>query len=111
MVLSSLRVGVVADRKGKIATIKYCREHGVPYFGLCYGMQMAVIEFARNVAKLKDANSAEVNPKIANPVIHIMPGQEKIIAEKGYGGTIRLGGWPCQIQAGTHLAAAYGKIY
>ena len=95
--------------EGKIATIKYCREHGVPYFGLCYGMQMAVIEFARNVAKLKDANSAEVNPKTANPVIHIMPGQEKIIAEKGYGGTIRLGGWPCQIQAGTHLAAAYGK--
>lgn len=95
--------------EGKIATIKYCREKGVPYFGLCYGMQMAVIEFARNVAKLKDANSAEVNPKTANPVIHIMPGQEKIIAEKGYGGTIRLGGWPCQIQAGTHLAASYGK--
>jgi len=95
--------------EGKIATIKYCRENGVPYFGLCYGMQMAVIEFARNVAKLKDANSAEVNPKTANPVIHIMPGQEKIIAEKGYGGTIRLGGWPCKIQAGTHLAASYGK--
>jgi CTP synthase len=95
--------------EGKIATIKYCREKGVPYFGLCYGMQMAVIEFARNVAHLKDANSAEVDSKTKNPVIHIMPGQEKIIAEKGYGGTIRLGGWPCQIQAGTHLAAAYGK--
>jgi len=96
--------------EGKIATIKYCREKGVPYFGLCYGMQMAVIEFARNVAKLKDANSAEVNPKTENPVIHIMPGQEKIIAEKGYGGTIRLGGWPCQIKAGTHLAEAYAKF-
>lgn len=96
--------------EGKIATIKYCRENNVPYFGLCYGMQMAVIEFARNVAKLEDANSAEVKPKTKNPVIHIMPGQEKIIAEKGYGGTIRLGGWPCQIQAGTHLASAYSKF-
>jgi len=96
--------------EGKIATIKYCREKGIPYFGLCYGMQMAVIEFARNVAGLKDANSAECDAKTKNPVIHIMPGQEKIIAEKGYGGTIRLGGWPCQLQAGTHLAAAYAKF-
>ena len=95
--------------EGKIATIKYCREKGVPYFGLCYGMQMAVIEFARNVASLKDANSAECDSKTKNPVIHIMPGQEKIIAEKGYGGTIRLGGWPCLIQKGTHLAQAYGR--
>jgi len=96
--------------EGKIQTIKYCREKNIPYFGLCYGMQMAVIEFARNVAKLKDANSAEVNPKTNNPVIHIMPGQEKLIAEKGYGGTIRLGGWPCKIKAGTHLAKAYEKF-
>lgn len=95
--------------EGKIATIKYCREQGVPYFGLCYGMQMAVIEFARHVAKLKDANSAECDPKTKNPVIHIMPGQEKIIAEKGYGGTIRLGGWPCLMQKGTHLAKAYAR--
>ncbi|MDP2943969.1 MAG: CTP synthase [bacterium] len=95
--------------EGKIKTIKYCREKGVPYFGLCYGMQMAVIEFARHVAKLKDANSAEVDPKTKNPVIHIMPGQEKLIKEKGYGGTIRLGGWPCRIMPGTHLAKAYAR--
>ncbi len=95
--------------EGKIATIKYCREKKIPYFGLCYGMQMAVIEFARNVAGLKDANSSECNPKTKNPVIHIMPGQEKIIAEKGYGGTIRLGGWPCLIQSGTHLAKSYAR--
>ena len=95
---------------GKIKAIKYCREHNVPYFGLCYGMQMAVIEFARNVAGLKDANSAEVDPKTQNPVIHIMPGQEKLIKEKGYGGTIRLGGWPCKIMPGTHLAKAYEKF-
>jgi len=96
--------------EGKIKTIEYCREKGVPYFGLCYGMQMAVIEFARHVADLKDANSAEVNPKTTNPVIHIMPGQEKLIKEKGYGGTIRLGGWPCKIAAATHFAKAYGKF-
>ncbi|MFA7088012.1 MAG: CTP synthase [Patescibacteria group bacterium] len=96
--------------EGKIKTIQYCRENGVPYFGLCYGMQMAVIEFARNVAGLKDANSAEVNSKTKNPVIHIMPGQEKLIKEKGYGGTIRLGGWPCLINQGTHLSKAYSKF-
>ncbi len=96
--------------EGKIKTIKYCREKKVPYFGLCYGMQMTVIEFARNVAKLSDANSAEVDSKTSNPVIHIMPGQEKLIAEKGYGGTIRLGAWPCKLVAGTHLAKAYSKF-
>jgi CTP synthase len=96
--------------EGKILAIKYCREKGIPYFGLCYGMQMAVIEFARNVAGLKEANSAEVNPKTPDPVIHIMPGQEKLIQEKGYGGTIRLGGWPCLLQAGTRLAKAYSKF-
>jgi CTP synthase len=96
--------------EGKIKAIKYCREKKIPYFGLCYGMQMAVIEFARNVAGLKDANSAEVNPKTPDPVIHIMPGQEKLIQEKGYGGTIRLGGWPCLLQAGTRLAQAYSKF-
>ncbi|MFA5184643.1 MAG: CTP synthase [Patescibacteria group bacterium] len=96
--------------EGKIKTIQYCREKGVPYFGLCYGMQMAVIEFARHVANLKDANSAEVDPNTANPVIHIMPGQEKLIKEKGYGGTIRLGGWPCRIMPKTHLAKAYERF-
>ncbi|MEI6529080.1 MAG: CTP synthase [Candidatus Falkowbacteria bacterium] len=96
--------------EGKIKTIKYCRENNIPYFGLCYGMQMAVIEFARNVAGLKDANSAECDSKTKNPVIHIMPGQEKLIAEKGYGGTIRLGGWPCKLKPGTHLAKAYERF-
>lgn len=95
--------------EGKIKAIKYCRENKVPYFGLCYGMQMAVIEFARNVAKLEDANSAEINPKTKHPVIHIMPNQEKLIKEKGYGGTIRLGGWPCLLKPGTRLAEAYNK--
>jgi len=97
--------------EGKIKTIKFCRENDVPYLGLCYGMQMAVIEFARNVANLKDANSTEIDPKTKNPVIHIMPGQEKLIKEKGYGGTIRLGGWPCKLKPGTHLAKAYERFH
>ena len=96
--------------EGKIKTIQYCREKKLPYFGLCYGMQMAVIEFARHVAGLKEANSAEVDPKSKHPIIHIMPGQEELIKEKGYGGTIRLGAWPCRLMPKTRLAAAYEKF-
>lgn len=95
--------------EGKIKAIKYCRENKVPYFGLCYGMQMAVIEFARNVAGLKEANSAEVNSKTPDPVIHIMPGQLDLIKEKGYGGTIRLGAWPCKLAKDSRLEKAYAK--
>ncbi len=96
--------------EGKIKAIKYCREKNVPYFGLCYGMQMAVIEFARHVLKLKGANSEEANTKTACPVIHMMPHQKELLAKKQYGGTIRLGGWPCKIMPGTHLATAYAKF-
>lgn len=97
--------------EGKIKTIKYCRENNIPYFGLCYGMQMAVIEFARNVCGFKDANSEEINQKTEYPVIHIMPEQKELIAKKQYGGTIRLGGWPCKIIKGTHMARAYEKKF
>ena len=97
--------------EGKIKTIKYCRENNIPYFGLCYGMQMAVIEFARNVCKLRKANAEEADPKTPHPVIHIMPGQKELIEKRGYGGTIRLGGWPCKIIKDTHLAKAYEKKF
>ncbi len=97
--------------EGKIKTIQYCRENNVPYFGLCYGMQMAVIEFARNVCGLVNANSEEINPKTPYPVIHIMEEQKKLIAKKQYGGTIRLGGWPCKIIPSTHLEKAYRKKF
>ncbi|MDO8261350.1 MAG: CTP synthase [Candidatus Magasanikbacteria bacterium] len=97
--------------EGKIRTIQYCREKKVPYFGLCYGMQMAVIEFARNVCKLKGVNSEEVDGKAENPVIHIMPDQKALLEKKQYGGTIRLGGWPCKIVPGTHMAKAYAKKF
>jgi len=96
--------------EGKIKAIQFCRENRIPYFGLCYGMQMAVIEFARHVAGLADANTEEADPQTTNPVIHIMPEQKELLAKKQYGGTIRLGGWPCQIIKGTHLAKAYENL-
>ena len=96
--------------QGKIKTIKYCREKKIPYLGLCYGMQMAVIEFAQDVCGLKDATSEEINLKSKNKVIHIMPGQADLIKKKGYGGTIRLGAWPCKLKPGTVLSQAYKKM-
>ncbi|MBI5134747.1 CTP synthase [Candidatus Uhrbacteria bacterium] len=94
--------------EGKITAIRYVREQNIPYFGLCYGMQLAVIEFARNVLGIADAHTAEVNPKTSNPIIHIMPGQEKNIASNRYGGTMRLGAYPCVLTRGTKVAKAYG---
>jgi CTP synthase len=93
----------------KIAAIKYARVKKIPYLGLCYGMQMAVIEFARNVAKIKGANSLEIKPSTKNPVIFIMPEQKKNVDEKNYGGTIRLGGYPCKLKKGTLTAELYGN--
>lgn len=97
--------------EGKIKAIEYCRVNKVPYFGLCYGMQMAVIEYARHVLGLSDAHSAEAEPSTYNPVIHIMPEQAELLAKKQYGGTIRLGAWPCELKAGTHLAKAYANKF
>ncbi len=95
--------------EGKIEAIRYCRENKVPYFGLCYGMQMAAIEFARNVCGLKGANSEEVDSKTPHSIIHIMPDQKKYLEEKQYGGTIRLGGWPCKLKEGTKIKDIYKK--
>lgn len=95
--------------EGKIKAIQYARENKIPFLGLCFGMQMAVIEFGRNVVGLKGANSVEVNPKTPYPVIHIMPEQEKYLAAHQYGGTIRLGAWPCCLTKGSKMAAAYGQ--
>ena len=95
--------------EGKIMAIRYAREQRVPYFGLCYGMQMAVIEFARHVAGLKDAHTEEASVKTSHPVIHIMPKQKEYLAKKQYGGTMRLGAWPCQLKKGTIAWTAYQK--
>ena len=96
--------------EGMIQTIQYARENKVPYLGLCYGMQMATIEFARNVAKFKDANTTEVDDDTPHPVIHIMPDQEKKLLNREYGATMRLGGWDCILMRGTKTEAAYQKL-
>ena len=93
--------------EGMIQAIKYAREKNIPFLGLCYGMQMATIEFARHVAGLKNANTTEVDPNAQYPVIHIMPDQEKKLLKKNYGGTMRLGAWDCKLQKGSMAAKAY----
>lgn len=95
--------------EGKLQAVRVAREKKIPYLGLCFGMQMAVIEFARNVAKLKGANSTEANSKTPHPVIHVMPQQAEYLAKKQYGGTIRLGSWPCVLAKDTKLYDAYHK--
>lgn len=95
--------------EGKLIAAKYARETGIPYLGLCFGMQMAVIEFARDVLKLKGANSAEVNPKTKFPVIHVMDKQKEYLEKHQYGGTIRLGAWPCIVKKGSILEKAYDE--
>jgi CTP synthase len=94
--------------EGKINVIKSAREHHVPYFGLCYGMQLMVVEYARHVAKLVGAHTVEINPDAAHPVIDIMPEQKKLIAEGHYGGTMRLGTYPARLEKGTLARALYG---
>ncbi len=92
--------------EGKIETIKYARENKVPFLGICLGMQMAVVEYARNVLKVEDANSSELDNKTKNPVIHIMEEQKKVNKK---GGTMRLGAYPCVIQKDTLARKIYGK--
>jgi len=89
--------------EGKILSARYAREDGVPYLGLCYGMQMAVIEVARNVVGLEGANSTEIDPETPHPVIDIMPEQVGV----DMGGTMRLGSWPCKIEPDTLAAQVY----
>ena len=98
--------GGFGDRgtEGKIAAARFAREHKIPYYGLCLGLQIAVIEFARNVLKLKGANSTEFDPNSAHPVINMMEEQKKIIDK---GATMRLGSYECALTSGTHAHKAY----
>lgn len=95
--------------EGKLLAIKYAREHKIPYFGICYGMQLANVEIARNLLGLKDANTTEINPKTTNPVIHLMNEQEERMHNKNYGGTMRLGEYPCFIRKGSKAEMLYGQ--
>ena len=90
--------------EGKIEAIRYVREHQIPFFGICLGMQMATIEFSRNVLGLSEANSSEMDPETPHPVIDIMEAQKKV-TEKG--GTMRLGSWKCDLLENTKIASVY----
>ena len=92
--------------EGKILTIKHIRENKIPFFGICLGMQSAVIEYARNVLKLKNANSVEMNPKTSSPVINLMD-EQKDITQKG--GTMRLGSYDCYLETNSKAYKAYKK--
>ncbi len=93
--------------EGMIQTVEYARKNRIPYLGLCYGMQMATIEFARNVAKLKNANTTEVDDETKHPVIHIMPDQEKKLLVRDYGASMRLGSWDCLLRKGSQVESLY----
>ncbi|MBI4276461.1 CTP synthase [Candidatus Uhrbacteria bacterium] len=94
--------------EGKILAIEYVRRKKIPYFGLCYGMQLATVEFARNVAGLKDAHTVEVNPKTPHPIITANPEQIQNMYKRKFGGTMRLGAYPCVLGHGSLAARAYG---
>lgn len=94
--------------EGKIDAIRYARENNIPFFGICLGMQMACVEFARNVLALKDAHSTEMNANTANPVISMMEDQKKIV---NMGGTMRLGAYECLLDSNSLSATAYGKTH
>lgn len=93
--------------EGKISAIKYVREHRIPFFGICLGMQMAIVEIARGLAKMPDANSSEFDPDTSHPVIDIME-EQKEISNKG--GTMRLGAYPCVLKKGSNAYKAYGVV-
>lgn len=95
--------------EGKVEAAAYARERKIPYLGLCYGMQIAVVAFARDILGLKDANTTEVNPKTKNPVISLMPKQEEFMKKRAYGGTMRLGGWEAIVKKGTLAYSIYDK--
>ena len=100
--------GGFGDRgiEGKINAIRYAREHQIPFLGLCLGMQLSIVEFARNVLGLKDAHSAELDPSTSHPVIHLMPDQDGI---EDIGGTLRLGSYPCILDQTSRSYALYGE--
>ena len=95
--------------EGKMKAIQFAREKKIPYFGLCYGMQLMVIEYARNVLGLKDAHTTEIKKGAADPVVDVMLEQKKHIADNKYGGTMRLGVYPCYLKKNTLARAAYKK--
>lgn len=96
--------------EGKINVIEFCRKNKIPYLGICYGMQLAVVEFARHVSKMPGAHTTEVNPKTKYPVIDALPEQALNLKNKRFGGSMRLGAYACKLFPHTISAAAYGTL-
>lgn len=94
--------------EGKIRAIEFCRKNKIPFLGLCYGLQLAVVEFARNVCRMRGAHTTEVDPATKYPVIHTLPEQLANIREKRMGGSMRLGAYTCELKRGTKSFSAYG---
>jgi len=95
--------------EGKIDVIRHCRENGIPFLGLCFGFQMAVIEFARHVCGMNRAHSTEIDAITPYPVIDLLPEQKELIKLKQYGATMRLGGYPAVLKEGSKVFELYGK--
>jgi len=95
--------------EGMISAASYARKNKIPYLGLCYGMQLAVVAFARDVLGLKDANTTENNPKTKYPVIHLISRQKEHMIKRAYGGTMRLGGWKAKVRKGTKAWEIYDR--
>ena len=96
--------------EGIISAIKFAREEKIPYFGLCFGMQLAAVEFARDILGFTDAHTTEINPKTKHPIIDVMADQKAKIKSKNLGGTMRLGAWDFEARAGTKFAKAYNSL-
>ncbi len=95
--------------EGMIMAASFAREKNIPYLGLCYGMQLAVVAFARDILKYKDANTTENNPKTKHPVIHLIHKQKELMEKRAYGGTMRLGGWKANVRKKTIAYSIYDK--
>jgi len=95
--------------EGKISAIKYARENKIPFLGLCFGLQLAVVEYARNICTMQGAHSTEIDESTKHPVICILPEQQKIIEESRYGASMRLGSWPAVLSEGSLVRKLYGK--
>ena len=95
--------------EGKIEAIRFAREKKIPYLGLCYGMQLMIIEYARNVLKLKNAHTTEIQKNAEDPIVDIMLEQKKHLSGRAYGGTMRLGAYPAYLKKGTIARGAYKK--
>lgn len=95
--------------EGKVIAASYARERKIPYLGLCYGMQIAVVAFARDILGLRDANTTEVSPNTKNPVISLMPKQKEFMEKRAYGGTMRLGSWEAIVKPGTRAYKIYDQ--